>query len=144
MNLVVSPTTKGEEETGVEGRVVVLGDWQNPVSHIGQEGLSATSWAEMHQLSYTQRSWPGMYLKGQPWLFTMCWALNKSLYVCIYCCGNPRRGYHHLRSTDVESKAQRDQISSLRSHNQRVAQMGFEPRMFRDHCGSSKQMRGRE
>lgn len=61
MNVVVSPTTKEDKETGVEGRVVVLGDWQNPVSHTGQEGLSATSWAEIHQLSYKQWSWPAMY-----------------------------------------------------------------------------------
>lgn len=31
-----------------------------------------------------------------------------------------------------------DQVSSLRSHNQEVAQMGFEPRRFQDRHGSSK------
>lgn len=53
----------------------------------------------------------------------------------------PGRCYHHLHYTDVESKAQRDQVAYLRSHNQKEAQMGFEPRRFQDHHhGSSKEI----
>lgn len=144
----MSPTTEGEKGTGAEGRVIVRSD---------QQRLQAPQAKKdpRYQLSNNApvklASWPvtAVIKKYQPLLSTTSCILSKSLYYAFNSCDTPGRCYHRLHYADVESQAQRDQVAYLRSHSQKVAQMGFEPRRFQDqrfqdHYGSSKQIEGAE